>query len=66
MSVLMRPRPDGPIYEARLKRDGSGWLLVPYYAEPDGATEVTTEQVYDFRLTTRRCGGLVFGGRDDQ
>ncbi len=62
MTLLIRPRPDGPIYEARPKRDGSGWLLVPYYAEPDGSRELTADQVTDFRLTTRRCGGLVVGG----
>jgi len=60
--ILMHPRLDGPIYEAREKPDGSGFVCVPYYAEPDGATEMTRDEVFEFRLTTLRTGGAVFGG----
>lgn len=62
MSVIMRPREDGPFYVSKAKRDGTGYLLVPYYAEADGAREVTADELADFEATTRLCGGLVVGG----
>lgn len=61
MSVLMRPREDGPIYVARAKRDGTGYVMVPYYAERDGERELSRDQLTDFMLATNRCGGLVVG-----
>lgn len=57
----MRPREDGPIYVARAKRDGDGYVMVPFYAEPDAEREMTADELAEFKLTTRRCGGLVVG-----
>jgi hypothetical protein len=57
--ILMRPRPDGPLYEARLKRDGTGWVMVPYFAEPDAARDLTCSEVEDFKMATSRAGGTV-------
>lgn len=58
--LLLRPRPDGPIYELRHRRDG-GLMIVPYFAEPDGTRDVTESEAREFAETTRLCGGLVIG-----
>lgn len=59
MSLLMRPRPDGPIYEARERRGGEGFALVAYYAEPGTEREMTRAEVEEFRQATTSCGGIV-------
>lgn len=58
MTLLLRPSNESPIYEVRPKHDG-GYTLAPYFAEPDGATEMTAEQFADFRTTVQRCGGTL-------
>lgn len=60
-ALIMRPRDDGPIYVARPAKDGDGYVMVPFYPEPDRRREMTAAEVEKFRRLTCQSGGFVHG-----